>query len=56
MLGNVLIPYAVPLVIGIVLGAQVGARVARRLRSLSLEMVFAVALLSIGALLIISQL
>jgi len=56
MLGNVLIAYAVPLVIGIVLGAQVGARAARRLRSLFLEMVFAVALLSIGALLIISQL
>lgn len=56
MLGNVLIAYAVPLVIGVVLGAQVGARAARRLRSLSLEMVFAVALLGIGALLIISQL
>jgi uncharacterized membrane protein YfcA len=56
MLGDVLIAYAVPLVIGIVLGAQLGARAARRLRSLSLEVVFAAALLGVGALLIISQL
>jgi len=56
ILGNVLIAYAIPLVIGIVPGAQLGARVARRLRSLSLEVVFVVALLGIGTLLIISEL
>jgi len=56
ILGNVLIAYAVPLVIGIVLGAQLGARAAKRLRSLSLEVVFAATLLGIGTLLIISRL
>jgi len=56
VLGNVVIAYAVPLVIGIVLGAQLGARASRRLRSLSLEVVFAVAVLSLGTLLIVSRL
>ena len=55
MLGNVLVAYAAPLVVGIVLGAQIGARAAKRLRSVSLEMIFAVALLGIGILLIVSR-
>ena len=56
ILGNVLIAYAVPLVIGIVVGAQLGAGEAKRLKSVSLERAFAVALLGIGILLIITRL
>jgi hypothetical protein len=56
ILGNVLIAYAVPLVIGIVVGAQLGARAAKRLKSVSLERAFTVALLGIGILLIVTRL
>jgi len=56
ILGNVLAEFAVPLVIGIVIGAQLGARTARRLRSASLERVFAAAVLGIGILLIVARL
>ena len=56
ILGNVLIAYAVPLVIGIVVGAQLGARAAKRLKSVSLERTFAVAVLGIGILLIVTRL
>jgi uncharacterized membrane protein YfcA len=55
MLGNVRIDYAIPLIIGILLGAQCGARTARRLKSVTLERVFAIALIGIGILLIISR-
>lgn len=56
ILGNVLIDYAIPIVMGIVLGAQLGATAAKRLRSTSLERAFALAVLAIGILLIISRL
>jgi hypothetical protein len=56
MLGHVLVGYAVPLVIGILLGAQVGARLARRLKSTSLEKVFALFVLAMSVLLIITRL
>ena len=55
MLGHVLIEYAMPLVIGILLGAQLGARTANRLKSASLERVFALVVLIMGALLIITR-
>ena len=56
MLGHVLMDYAAPLVIGILVGAQFGARVARRLKSASLEKVFAFMVLAMGVLLIITRL
>jgi len=56
MLGHVLIDYAAPLVIGILVGAQFGARAARRLKSASLERVFAFMVLAMGVLLIITRL
>jgi uncharacterized membrane protein YfcA len=56
MLGHVLIGYAAPLVIGILVGAQFGARAARRLKSASLERVFAFMVLAMGVLLIITRL
>lgn len=56
LLGNVLFDYAAPLVLGILIGAQLGARAARQLKSARLEMVFAVAVLLIGIVLIIRQL
>jgi uncharacterized membrane protein YfcA len=56
MLGNVRIEYAIPLVIGILLGAQLGARTAKGLKSASLERVFAVVVLVIGIVLIITRL
>jgi uncharacterized membrane protein YfcA len=56
MLGNVRIEYAVPLVIGILAGAQLGARTAKRLKSVSLERVFAIAVLVIGVVLVITRL
>jgi uncharacterized membrane protein YfcA len=55
MLGNVRIEYVVPLAIGIVFGAQAGARAAKRLRSATLERVFAVAVLLIGIVLIVTR-
>ena len=55
MLGNVRIDYAIPLIIGILLGAQGGARTARRLKSVALERVFAVFMIGIGILLIVSR-
>jgi uncharacterized membrane protein YfcA len=55
MLGNVRIEYVVPLAIGIVFGAQAGARAAKRLRSATLERVFAVAVLMIGIVLIVTR-
>lgn len=56
MLGNVRIEYAVPLVVGILVGAQLGARIARGLKSVNLERVFAMAVLAIGVVLIITRL
>jgi uncharacterized membrane protein YfcA len=56
MLGHVLLEYAAPLVVGIVVGAQVGARTAKRLRSASLERIFAVVVFVIGVVLIITRL
>jgi hypothetical protein len=56
MLGHVLLAYAAPLVIGIVIGAQLGARTAKRLRSVSLERVFALVVLGFGILLILTRL
>ena len=55
MLGNVRIDYAIPLIIGILLGAQGGARTARHLKSTALERVFAVFIIGIGILLIITR-
>lgn len=56
LLGNVMFDYAVPLIVGILIGAQIGARTARRLKSIALERVFAVAVLLIGMALIVRQL
>jgi uncharacterized membrane protein YfcA len=56
MLGDVLFEYAAPLVVGIVIGAQLGARTAKRLRSVSLERVFAVVVFVIGIVLIATRL
>jgi len=56
MLGNVAVEHALPLVVGILLGAQLGARAARRLRCATLERAFAVAVLGMGVLLIITRL
>lgn len=56
ILGNVRIDYAAPLVVGILLGAQLGARTAKQLKSRALERVFAVAVLVIGVLLIVTRL
>jgi uncharacterized membrane protein YfcA len=56
ILGNVLFEYAAPLVVGIVIGAQLGARTAKRLRSASLERVFAVVVFMIGIVLIATRL
>jgi len=55
-LGHVRFDLAVPLVIGILFGTQVGARTARRLKSAKLELVFGIAVLGIGVVLIIRQL
>ena len=55
LLGNVKFEYAIPLVIGILAGTQFGARTAKRLRSVSLERVFAFAMILIGVLLIITK-
>jgi uncharacterized membrane protein YfcA len=56
MLGDVRFDYAVPLIIGILLGAQAGARTARRLKSATLERVFALFVIAIGIILIASRL
>jgi hypothetical protein len=56
MLGHVLFEYAVPLLVGIVVGAQLGARAAKRLRSVSLERVFALVVFVFGVLLIVTRL
>ena len=56
MLGHVLLEYAAPIVVGIVVGAQVGARTAKRLRSVSLERVFALVVVVIGIILIATRL
>lgn len=55
MLGNVRMEYAVPLIIGIIFGTQIGAYAAKRLRSKTLERIFAIAVLSIGIWLIVSR-
>jgi uncharacterized membrane protein YfcA len=55
LLGNVKLEYAIPLVIGILAGTQLGARTAKRLRSVSLERVFAFAMVAIGILLILTK-
>jgi len=55
MLGHVLFEYAAPIVVGIVIGAQLGARTAKRLRSVSLERVFAILVFVMGILLIITR-
>jgi hypothetical protein len=55
MLGHVLLEYAAPILIGIVIGAQVGARTAKRLRSVSLERVFAIVVFGFGILLIATR-
>jgi uncharacterized membrane protein YfcA len=55
MLGNVRIDYAIPLIIGILLGAQSGARTAKRLKSTALERVFAVFMIAIGIILILTR-
>jgi uncharacterized membrane protein YfcA len=55
LLGNILIEYAIPLVIGILIGAQLGARTAHRLKSVYLERVFALMVLVMGALLILTR-
>lgn len=56
MLGNVSVEYAIPLVIGILGGTQLGAWTAKRLKSASLERVFAIAVMAIGVVLIITRL
>jgi uncharacterized membrane protein YfcA len=56
MLGNVNVEYAIPLVIGILGGTQIGAWTAKRLKSASLERVFAIAVMAIGVVLIITRL
>ena len=56
MLGHVLLEYTAPILVGIVIGAQLGARTAKRLRSVSLERVFALVVVVIGILLIITRL
>jgi len=56
LLGDVLLEYAAPLVVGIVIGAQFGARTAKRLRSTSLERVFAAVVFVMGILLIVTRL
>lgn len=55
LLGDVNFEYAIPLVIGILAGTQLGARTAKRLRSVSLERVFAFAMIVIGILLILTK-
>lgn len=55
MLGDVRIDYAIPLIIGILLGAQGGARTARSVKSVTLERVFAVVIVVIGLILILSR-
>jgi uncharacterized membrane protein YfcA len=56
LLGDVLIDYAIPLVIGILIGSQLGARTARRLKSANLERVFALVVLVMGIMMIITRL
>jgi len=56
MLGNVNVGYAIPIVIGILGGTQIGAWTAKRLKSASLERVFAIFVMAIGVLLIITRL
>jgi uncharacterized membrane protein YfcA len=55
MLGHVLLEYAAPIIVGIVIGAQLGARTAKRLRSISLERVFAAVVFIMGILLIVTR-
>jgi len=55
MLGDVRLDYAVPLIVGILLGAQGGARTARSVKSVTLERVFAVVVVVIGVILIVSR-
>ena len=56
MLGNVRVEYVTPLVVGVLGGTQLGARTAKQLRSVTLERVFAFAILAIGIILIITRL
>lgn len=56
MLGNVRLEYTIPLVIGILGGTQLGARTAKGLKSTSLERVFAVFVIVIGIVLIVTRL
>ena len=55
LLGNVRVEYALPLILGILAGTQLGARTAKRLRSVSLERVFAFAMIAIGLILILTK-
>jgi hypothetical protein len=55
LLGNVRIEYFVPIIIGAILGAQGGARLARLLKSTTLERVFAVFLIGMSVLLILTR-
>jgi uncharacterized membrane protein YfcA len=55
LLGNILIEYAIPLVVGILIGAQLGASAAHRLKSIYLERIFAIVVLIMGALLILTR-
>jgi uncharacterized membrane protein YfcA len=55
LLGDVRIDYAAPLVIGILIGAQLGPRAAKRLQSKNLERIFAVVVLVMGLLLIVTN-
>jgi uncharacterized membrane protein YfcA len=56
MLGNVAVEHALPPAVRILLGTQLGARAARHLRCATLERPFAVTVLRIGVLLIITRL
>jgi uncharacterized membrane protein YfcA len=56
LLGDVLIDYAIPLVIGILIGSQLGARIARRIKSANLERIFAIMVLVMGILMIVTRL
>lgn len=55
VLGDVRFDYAIPIIIGILFGAQGGARTARSLKSITLERVFAVVVVVIGLILIVSR-
>jgi len=55
VLGNVRIEFTLPLVLGALYGTQLGAEAARKLKSRTLERIFAMTVLAIGVWLIISR-